>query len=95
MDLRKDFIHQLWRYKSGSISRRHFMGATGLGVATVAFDLLPVSYLFRRGHRIRLSISGGDPDHFRRMTEPVPFLRVFHGANAASRLDLPVDTSKR
>ncbi len=34
MDLRKDFIHQLWRYKNGSISRRHFLGTTGLGMAT-------------------------------------------------------------
>ncbi len=31
---RKDFINQLRRYQKGSISRRHFMGATGLGTAT-------------------------------------------------------------
>jgi spermidine/putrescine transport system substrate-binding protein len=34
MDLRKQFIHQLWRYKNGSITRRHFLGVTGLGAAT-------------------------------------------------------------
>jgi spermidine/putrescine transport system substrate-binding protein len=34
MDLRREFIHQLWRYKNGSISRRHFLGTTGLGMAT-------------------------------------------------------------
>ena len=34
MDLRKEFIHQLWRYKNGSITRRHFLGVTGLGAAT-------------------------------------------------------------
>jgi spermidine/putrescine transport system substrate-binding protein len=33
MDRRRDFIHQLWRYKNGSITRRQFMGATGLGLA--------------------------------------------------------------
>lgn len=33
MNLRKAFIHQLWRYKNGSISRRHFLGTTGLGTA--------------------------------------------------------------
>ncbi len=27
-------------------------------------DLLPVSYLFRKGHRIRLGIAGADADHF-------------------------------
>ena len=30
----RDFMKQLWRYKRGSISRRQFMGATGLGLAT-------------------------------------------------------------
>src|SRR5215475_9776862 len=34
MDPRKEFIHQAWRYKNGSISRRQFLGVTGLGVAT-------------------------------------------------------------
>ncbi len=34
MDLRKQFIHQLGRYKNGSITRRHFLGVTGLGAAT-------------------------------------------------------------
>jgi len=28
------FIDELWRYKRGSVSRRHFMGVTGLGAAT-------------------------------------------------------------
>ena len=27
------FMHELWRYKRGSVSRRHFMGVTGLGTA--------------------------------------------------------------
>lgn len=31
---RKEFMHQLRRYQRGSISRRHFLGATGLGLAT-------------------------------------------------------------
>ena len=33
MDPRKEFITQLRRYRKGSISRRHFLGATGLGFA--------------------------------------------------------------
>jgi spermidine/putrescine transport system substrate-binding protein len=28
------FMDELWRYKRGSISRRHFLGVTGLGAAT-------------------------------------------------------------
>ncbi|MDH3694693.1 MAG: spermidine/putrescine ABC transporter substrate-binding protein [Gammaproteobacteria bacterium] len=31
---REKFMHVLWRYKRGSISRRQFLGVTGLGVAT-------------------------------------------------------------
>ena len=31
---RKEFIKQLRRYQKGSISRRHFLGVTGLGTAT-------------------------------------------------------------
>jgi len=32
--------------------------------ATHAIELLPVAMLFRRGHRIRLSLAGADVDHF-------------------------------
>lgn len=28
------FMDELWRYKKGSVTRRHFLGVTGLGVAT-------------------------------------------------------------
>ena len=31
---KKQFMHQLWRYKNGSVTRRHFLGVTGLGLAT-------------------------------------------------------------
>jgi spermidine/putrescine transport system substrate-binding protein len=31
---KKQFMKELWRYKKGSISRRQFLGVTGLGVAT-------------------------------------------------------------
>ena len=34
---RKEFINQLRRYQKGSISRRHFLGVTGLGMAQVDF----------------------------------------------------------
>jgi uncharacterized protein len=33
-------------------------------VAELTFDPLPTSYLFRRGHRIRVAISGADTSHF-------------------------------
>jgi spermidine/putrescine transport system substrate-binding protein len=30
---RTDFMHLLWRWQRGSISRRQFLGTTGLGLA--------------------------------------------------------------
>ena len=33
---RTEFMNQLWRWKRGSISRRQFLGTTGLGIATLA-----------------------------------------------------------
>ncbi|MFN0116630.1 MAG: PotD/PotF family extracellular solute-binding protein [Paracoccaceae bacterium] len=30
---RKEFMDQLWRYRRGSVTRRHFLGVTGLGTA--------------------------------------------------------------
>lgn len=30
----KDFMAELWRYRRGSVTRRHFLGVTGLGLAT-------------------------------------------------------------
>ena len=30
----QQFMAELMRYKRGSVSRRHFMGVTGLGMAT-------------------------------------------------------------
>ena len=31
---REKFMAELWRYKKGSVTRRHFLGVTGLGLAT-------------------------------------------------------------
>ena len=59
-------------------------------VEEVTFDLLPVSYLVRRGHRIRLSISGGDPDHFRQMSAPMQSVDISYGALNPSCVVLPV-----
>src|SRR5688500_1516408 len=31
---REKFMRELWSYKRGSVTRRHFLGVTGLGLAT-------------------------------------------------------------
>ena len=55
----------------------------------LSFDLMPMSYLFKAGHRIRVTLQFADaratPKH-----EPAPEVTVLHRAGAASRIDLPV-----
>ncbi len=33
-------------------------------IANIGFDLLPISYTFRKGHKMRISIAGSDTAHF-------------------------------
>jgi putative CocE/NonD family hydrolase len=52
--------------------------------------LLPVSWLLRRGSRIRLSISGADADHYGQVPHGrPPILTIHHGDDMPSRLLLP------
>jgi uncharacterized protein len=63
-------------------------------VAELTFDLLPTSYLFPAGSRIRISIAGADRDHFEALPGPAPTVRIHHGGEHASRLNLPVMTGE-
>lgn len=55
----------------------------------LVFDLLPTSYLFRKGHRIRLAIAGADRDHFEVVPGPPPTFRVHRDALRPSHVVLP------
>ena len=75
---RKDFIKQLRRYQKGSISRRHFLGVTGLGTATAVLaasmpHLMTAARLCRRR-----SGRPGQPDHLARLSRAEE-LREVHG----------------
>ena len=59
-------------------------------VAELVFDLLPTSYLFRKGHRIRLAIAGADCDHARPLADRPSTFRLHHGNPRPSHLALPV-----
>ncbi len=59
-------------------------------VATLTFDLLPTSVLFRKGHRLRVALAGADKDHFAVWPGDPPTLEVHRGAQYASSLDLPI-----
>ena len=59
--------------------------------AEVAFELLPTSYRFRAGHRVRLALACADSDHFSRIPDGrPPVLTVFCNRERASRVVLPV-----
>ncbi|MFI0472000.1 CocE/NonD family hydrolase [Halomonas sp. HMF6819] len=57
----------------------------------VAFDLLPTSWLFKAGHRLRVAISLADSDHFSRIPDGVvPTIHVGRSQHRASAIELPL-----
>ncbi|MDP6786502.1 MAG: CocE/NonD family hydrolase [Rhodospirillales bacterium] len=63
--------------------------------AEAAFELLPTSYLFRRGHRVRLAIAAADSDHYSRIPDGrPPSLQFLRQADRPSHLVLPVVGAK-
>lgn len=73
-----------------SYLRRDAMPLVPGEVAELSFDLLPTSYLFRKGRRIRVAVAGADIDHFPVMPAIPPTVHVQRGRVHASRIDLPV-----
>jgi uncharacterized protein len=57
----------------------------------VRFELLPTSYLFQKGHRIRLSIALADSDHFTKIPAGrPPEITLFHDPDHPTRIVLPI-----
>jgi putative CocE/NonD family hydrolase len=54
------------------------------------FDLLPMSYTFKKGSRLRISISGADKDHFEILHPEGYELNIHHGPQHPSRIVLPL-----
>jgi putative CocE/NonD family hydrolase len=59
-------------------------------ISSIDFAMIPTSYLFKRGHVIRLALAGADRDHFASLPGPVPVWSVHRDAAHRSSLDLPV-----
>jgi putative CocE/NonD family hydrolase len=59
-------------------------------VAELVFGLQPTSYLFKRGHSIRVALAGADKDHFALLPGPPPTWEIQRNAAHASHIDLPV-----
>lgn len=63
----------------------------GWAVSPAAYLALPTSYLFRKGHRVRLSIALRDSDHFTRIPDGrLPRITLLRNAAHTTRLLLPV-----
>jgi len=59
--------------------------------ANAAFELLPTSYLFRKGHRIRMSLAASDSDHFTRIPDGrPPRITLYREHGRGSKIVLPV-----
>ncbi len=59
-------------------------------VAELTFGLLPVSHLFKKGHRIRIAIAGADADLFEPLHGEPPVIHLHRGAEHPSHISLPV-----
>jgi putative CocE/NonD family hydrolase len=58
------------------------------------FDFYPTSYIFRRGNRIRITVTGSLQSNFAGMREdPPPRISVYRDATRPSYLDLPLITA--
>lgn len=79
-----------------AVPYRTFMRKDGMPLAPgevteIVFDLLPTSYLFKKGHSVRVAIAGADKDHFPLMQQdPPPTLRFFRNGTYSSSVELPV-----
>jgi putative CocE/NonD family hydrolase len=59
--------------------------------AEVVFDLLPVSWVFQKGHRIQVSVAGSDPrERARQESSPPPTIELLADAAGRSSITLPI-----
>jgi len=59
--------------------------------AELVFDCLPLSHVFKSGHRVRLTITGADPrEKDREQFSPPPKITVFFNSTHSSYITLPI-----
>ena len=82
--------NQLWTWPYRDFTRANAEPLTAGQPARLRFALLPTSWAFAAGSRIRLSIAGADADHYVQLPygRP-PVLRIQRGGEMASALTLP------
>jgi len=78
-----------WPYRS--FARADAAPMPAAGVERLHFALLPTSWTFKAGSRVRLAIAGADADHCAQVPHGrPPLLTLYRGANHASSIRLPV-----
>jgi putative CocE/NonD family hydrolase len=58
----------------------------------LCFDMLPISYLLQKGHRLRVSIASSDDDHFEVIPENIrpKNFQIHHSSQYPSQVKIPV-----
>ncbi len=59
-------------------------------IAKLEFDLLPTSFLFKKGHSIRVAVSCSDKDHYNEITPNGTKIHVYRNTLYASKIILPI-----
>lgn len=80
-------LRALFRDTPRTFTRANARPVHAGAIEAIAFPLLPISWLFQRGHRVRLVIAGADRDHFE-VLSPRTF-RVHRSRAHPSRLIVP------
>lgn len=80
-----------WPYRS--FYRKDTQLMTPHAASQLRFALLPISWTFKAGSCIRLSISGADADHFAQVPHGrPPLLSITLGGESASFIEMPIQT---
>lgn len=77
-----------------SFLRMHSLLIKAREICIIDFAMLPTSYLFKRGHAIRLALAGADRDHFAALPGPPPTWTVYRDTAHPSSLELPVSQNQ-
>lgn len=57
----------------------------------LVFDMMPISYIFKAGHRYRLTFTGADPrEKLRKIVDPAPSWTIYYDAKHPSHVVLPI-----
>jgi putative CocE/NonD family hydrolase len=83
-------LHHRTTWPFRSFARRDAAPLVPGEAALLRFALLPTSWRFRAGSRVRLAIAGADSDHYGQVPHGrPPLLKVHHGGETPSALTLP------